>query len=453
MTAELTFTPIRDSYSAIPTYPTLGTMLDGAATRKRIDYLYAPHEVTVSWKLNAIDYTNFMGFFRTTLLNSTEYFLMDLVVDIGALVPHRCRVKSGGTPRLNQVNGITFHVTATLEVEVNPTWTGLIAYGNPSNVNFNHTSPKLVGPIQPGDTVQIFNSEGTHPSGEIEWIFDGVSGNITLGNNPTFSPTATTPFTASVWFKTSSTAAMHLFGKQDGVPLVATGWSMFIQAGGTMFLALRSSFTNKAEVQTAALFHDGIEHHAVFRHSGSGTVAGLSLRVDGADVSLVTIEDSLAGNSTSTTAPATIGMRNGTLLPFDGTIKHVSYWSIALNDSQADDLYNDGVPPDLSLLPFFSNCEGWWKVDALDEVGTDGMIDYSGNGNEGTAEGGLVPTVGDGSVDVNLDGIYEVFSVTPNNQIKLVDPELVNSDWLLLAGIGSYGSDTVISTLTRHPRT
>src|SRR5687767_1921519 len=160
MTTPITFTPVRDGYSVIPTYPIREALFDGAATRKYTDALYLPHEVTVNWKLtSAVQYTNFMGFFRTTLLDATEYFLMDMVTSIGALVPHRCRSK-GGMPRLNQVNGTTFNVTATLEVEVNPTYTGLITYEAPDLITFIHSTPVLVGPLQPGDTIRVFNSAG-----------------------------------------------------------------------------------------------------------------------------------------------------------------------------------------------------------------------------------------------------------------------------------------------------
>lgn len=173
MTVELTFTPVRDGYSVIPTYPIREALFDGAATRKYTDALYLPHEVTVNWKLNNIQYTNFMGFFRTTLLEATEYFLMDLVTSIGALIPHRCRSK-GGMPRLNQVSGTTFHVTATLEVEVNPTYTGIITYEDPGTITFIHSTPRLVGPLQPGDTIRVFNSSGIHPDGAVDLDLDGT---------------------------------------------------------------------------------------------------------------------------------------------------------------------------------------------------------------------------------------------------------------------------------------
>lgn len=174
MTAVIPYTPIRDGYSSIPTYPIVETMLEGGKTRKRLNPLFATHEVTVNWKLvNPVDYTNFMGFFRTTLKEATEYFLMDLVTDIGWLTTHRCKTKSG-MPKLTQVNGNCFYATAILEVDVNPTYTGLILYQEPDLVIFTHSKPSLVGPFQPGDGLRILNSSGIHPGGPTDINIDGV---------------------------------------------------------------------------------------------------------------------------------------------------------------------------------------------------------------------------------------------------------------------------------------
>lgn len=174
MTIQLPFTPIREGYSVVPSYPIREAIFEGGKLRKGFDPLFIPHEITVNWKLiTPIQYTAFMGFFRTTLLDSTEFFLLDLVTDIGALVPHRCRLKEG-TPRLDQVKGNCFYCSTTLEVEVNPTWTGLILYEEPGLIVFNHDKPRLVGPLQPGDTIRIFNSSGIHPSGSTALNLDGI---------------------------------------------------------------------------------------------------------------------------------------------------------------------------------------------------------------------------------------------------------------------------------------
>ncbi len=171
-TPFLSYTPLRDGYTFDPGYNVLELSTDGSGTRSRANVLYQPHKITINWSLSPSDYTKFMGFFRTTLANATRVFLMDLPTDIPIISTHRCR--SVGMPQLNQVKGMSMMVSATLEVEANPTYTGNILYQEPGNVIFATTSPFLVGPIQAGDTIRIVDSSGTHPTGPTALNLDGV---------------------------------------------------------------------------------------------------------------------------------------------------------------------------------------------------------------------------------------------------------------------------------------
>lgn len=449
MTIELTYQPIRDGYSAIPTYPIREALFEGAATRKYTDALYAPHEVTVNWKLtSAADYTAFMGFFRTTLLEATEFFLMDLVIDIGALVPHRCRTK-GGMPKLQQVVGNCFYVTATLEVEVNPTYTGLILYSGPNLINFSHVSPRLVGPLQPGDTVRVFNSSGTHPQGTIEWEFDGVDDDISVGD--VLDMTRTTPRSIFVWYA-SEEYGNALLGKQSAANQV--GWRFTLSSALEDVILCGPGGTQQIQVASDPRPPiDGNFHHFGWTYSGNSNASGFNFYLDGSATGKTTDINNLTSADTTNSQPLQIGNR-GTTAPFEGKIKHVSIWNRVLTAGEVSQIYGSGSPPDLSGLSFFSDCIGWWKIDEFDTVATGGIIDYSSNGNNGTARNGFAPTILPEPTDLNLDGTYIIDAVDPNTQIELVDPHIVNPDWSILTNLGSYGSESlgnVISTLTRIP--
>lgn len=173
MTLSLQFEPIRDGYTFEPSYPVIEVKLDGGISDKRQDSLYIPHLVTVNWILTGSQYTQFMGFFRTTLKNGTLSFLMDLLADVGVPTTHKCRT-IGGMPKLTGQRGQAFYVTCTLEVEVNPTYTGVITYTEPGIVTFSTDFPFFVGPILTGDTIRIVDSAGTHPTGPTELDLDGV---------------------------------------------------------------------------------------------------------------------------------------------------------------------------------------------------------------------------------------------------------------------------------------
>jgi hypothetical protein len=454
MAETLTFTPVRDSYSVTPTYPIRETILEGAATRKFTEPLYLPHEVSVSWKLNPLQYTNFMGFFRTTLLDSTEYFLMDLVTDIGALVPHRCRTKSG-LPRLTQANGSCFYVSATLEVEVNPTYTGLILYEEPNIIRFTHTSPMLVGPIQPGDTIEIFNSTGEHPEGTGEWIWLlSESTNVAnFGNVTGFERTDDHSY--ACWFRTSMVPAGYLFFKQN-TAAVRHGPAIFIQAGQVFFnLNNSTAGTNDMSTRTNGAFNDGGTHSLVVTYGGGGGTT-VNFYVDGVLVTKTIVQDALAATIINA-SPLLIG-NDSAGFPFDGMLANCAQWTVELTAGDVTKFHNAGQYGDLNSIALSADPSWWVKFDGTDAVGSNNLIDHGPSGFDGTAGGGLEPTLQAGPTDLNLDGIYEVDTVDPNNEVTLVTPELVNSDWALLASLGTpgqYGDEThgnVISTLTRHPR-
>lgn len=224
----------------------------------------------------------------------------------------------------------------------------------------------------------------------VSWVFDGINDLIDMGNQPTLTPTATTPFTAIVWVTTTSTANGVLFGKQENAGNLR-GWSIIMLAGGQIFLSLRSTNLLKAEAQTAVTVNDGNRHQVAFVHNGSGTLAGFACYIDGVAVALTPIADTLAGNSTSTTIAAQIGARD-TGVFFSGMLEHVSWWSDDLTAAEVSQTYAAGLPPDLTGLSFAGDLLDWWKIDATDVVGAGGIHDYGPSALNGTAAGGLAPT-------------------------------------------------------------
>lgn len=449
MLLELQFTPLRDSYTAVTSYPVVEINYDGGALNKRGDPLFCPHEVTLGFRLvSPQQYTAFMGFFRTTLKEATEFFLLDLVVDVGVLIPHICRTK-GGMPKLDQVDGNSFYVSCPIEVQVNPTYTGNILYTGPNQISFTHTSPRLVGPIQPGDTVRVLNSAGTHPNGTTQWIFDGIDDEVAMGD--VLDMTRTTARSVFGWYTTDE-YGNAILSKQAAVN--NTGWRFTVSSNPDEDLILCGP-SGIQQIQVGANPRppvDNLEHHFGWTYTGSSTAAGVTMYLDGSATGKTVGTDNLTSANITNSQPLQIGNR-GTTAPFEGKLRHITVWNRDLTSLEVSQLYNGGVPPDVSDLSFFSDCIGWWKLDANDTATPNGIIDYSVSGNDGTAN--FSPAVSDGSTDLDLDGIYEVESVDPDNKIMLVDPDLVNPNWLLLADLGPYGSEllgNVTSTVVRYPR-
>ena len=170
------FTPLRDGYTFNPGYPTVQLKYAGL-TKKRQENLVlnAVHRVTVNWVLTSPQkYTRFMGFFRTTLQNGTLGFLMDLVSDIGVPTTHRCRTM-GRLPKLTQMRGNNFYCSCELEVEANPTFTGVIEYQATTNsVQLVRVFPFFSSHFRDGENVRIIGASGIHPDGDVVINLDGV---------------------------------------------------------------------------------------------------------------------------------------------------------------------------------------------------------------------------------------------------------------------------------------
>lgn len=174
-TPTLTYAPVRDGYQFTPGYGIIETKLDGGQSRRRLDVAAFSHTIQANWVLRSIEYTDFMGFFRSDLKQGTLDFLVNLVSDIGTLTLHRARCV-GGLPHLTQNQGDGYSVAAVLEVDQNPTFTGNITYQwfdpDPENLQVPSTSPPSLAGFLSGDRIQVVNAipSPTNPA----FNFDGI---------------------------------------------------------------------------------------------------------------------------------------------------------------------------------------------------------------------------------------------------------------------------------------
>lgn len=197
MTQTLLFQPVRDGYTFTPGYNTLESTLEGRflAKRQQNKVLYAPHILNVNWVLSRVQYTQFMGFFRTNLQNGTLSFLTDfMVTDI--LVPTRHKCKSlQGMPKLTQVKALAYYVSCIVEAEANPTYTGLIRYEAPLKVIYSNSHPEFTSGFRAGDIIQVTDSAGIHPATGTALSFNGQ---FTVGST-TSTDTVTLQFGTAPW--------------------------------------------------------------------------------------------------------------------------------------------------------------------------------------------------------------------------------------------------------------
>ena len=433
--------------------------LEGGGSRRRQDILLPGFTVNCQWLLSATEYTEFMGFFVTTLRYGRDDFLMDLITDIGIPTTHLCRTV-GGIPKLTQQKYDGYWVSCTIECDKNPTFTSTITY-----------TPDFI-------------------DGETVWNFDGSNDDIITGD--VFDMTPATERSVFVWYRTSGPRGRAVVGKQAAASNV--GWRFTISSNNTQDLIISSSAgANQLQIgSNQAAPTDGAWHHWGFTKSTSVNASGVDLYLDSVATARNIGTNNLTGGTTTTNAlDFQIGAR-GSDAYFDGNLKHISIWNRKLTPSEVVQIYGGGDPPDLSLLSFFSDCIGWYILDDTDATGAGNIIDHSASGFDGTARGAspvvevadsingqiifsgigrhfqegdtlrIINSTGvhpDGDVPLNLDGIYDVGVTTVGNVVTILLPSEVNPDWttlynidpILLAEYGNLANGNVTSTVTKVP--
>lgn len=114
---KLLVRPESSSYNLTFGTEALRTELDGGRGRYRADILGASTMLEgIEWKLDPDKYNYFMAFYRTETKRASLPFTMDLLVDNSELVTCDCNFVPGSV-RLSQQSGITYIVSASIEVK------------------------------------------------------------------------------------------------------------------------------------------------------------------------------------------------------------------------------------------------------------------------------------------------------------------------------------------------
>lgn len=449
MTLTLSYTPIQTGYSSEEIPGTIYIPLEGGTGRRRQDILLNGHIVNCQWLLkDKEEYTRFMGFFITDLRYGVDDFLLDLYTDIGVPTTHKCRT-IGGLPRLTQQKGDAYWATCQIECDKNPTFTDTIVY--------------------------------TTSAGDgIAWIFDGINDNISFGD--VLDKDITDSFSIFGWVDSPGPSGA-LLSKQGTAS--STGWRFTASCNWIMV----SSTAGQIQVGPTTAPSANSLHQVGMTYDGSGNASGVTLWLDGVDVTGAVASDNISGGNSLNTQPLRIGLR-GSSLPVLGTLAHVSLWDKKLTAGEVTEVYNAGIFPDLDSVSCAANLDLWIKLDSNDTSDPDGVIDHGPDGIDGTSnfdptqfgvvgageviyeniskffkEGDFVRVLNtsgvhpDGNVPLNLDGVYEVMEVTSSGSLYLDNPSTVNDGWTTLYNIdpvdlAEYGgllTGNVLSTVTKVP--
>ena len=141
-----------------------------------------------------------------------------------------------------------------------------------------------------------------------------------LANPADFSFERTDPFSLAAWVKTTSNTSGTLLSKLDATS--TTGWGLFQYGTATtprfsLGLQGNGGANNYAMVATNAI-SSGVWHYVVATYSGTSTVAGMKIYVDGVSQPLTTLSDTLTVSIVNAQTPALNGRGGSTNMSSDG---------------------------------------------------------------------------------------------------------------------------------------
>jgi hypothetical protein len=156
----------------------------------------------------------------------------------------------------------------------------------------------LASQQQPGEIDGSVNFEGN------TWA--------SLANPANFSFERTDSFSLSGWFKAVSNSGGTLISKFPN-PQNA-GWGLFQYPGSsspTIALGLFGTGASTGALAETPAVTAGVWHYVVATYSGTSTVAGMNIYVDGVNQPLTTLSNNLTTTILNTVTPAAINGRGG----------------------------------------------------------------------------------------------------------------------------------------------
>lgn len=185
--------------------------------------------------------------------------------------------------------------------------------------------------------------------------FDGSDDVVTHGNVAAMQFEYDDDWTLSVWFCTSASAGVQTIFCKRGASSPWVGYALTLQASGEIRVILKAAAS--ALTLEGPVLNDGSWHHAAVRvtYPGAGFPgpSDVSLCIDGAEVSLSTITDSLAGtilSASNVSVGATYAVPGTIYEPFAGQLTNYAAWYEALSDSDMLDVFARGLAGDVSNI-------------------------------------------------------------------------------------------------------
>jgi len=206
--------------------------------------------------------------------------------------------------------------------------------------------------------------------------FDGTNDYVSTG----LDVGGASALTVSAWVKHDSVANASIVSQYVGSGNRAFRLSMYPTTASWAGLRLDAYNSSNTNFGTNYLLNPvisaGVWYHAAFVFTGSAITVYYNGNAS-PTVSMTGVLDSVTRN-------VDIGSSGGSSEFMNGKIDEVGIWTSALSASDITDIYNSGVPADISSY----SPVGWWRMGDDDSGSGTTITDQGSGGNDGTLVNG-----------------------------------------------------------------
>ena len=222
-------------------------------------------------------------------------------------------------------------------------------------------------------------------------IFDGVDDYVSLGGNVSLA----NDFTIEIWASTLKSGSNDFLGHASDTTFIRTDT-------GNNRLRIRNTSGSIANLTSLTTPTDGSIFHLVLsRNSGVITAYLNGVKTGNTPTIYGTLNINEIGNVSGNTE-------------YDGLIFSVSIFNSAFTETEAQELFNDGVALDATTHSQSANLIGYWRND-----GVTTWKDRSTNSNDGTVSGSPDSITIREGLNTNRDGLGFYFTNPSNNVLRL----------------------------------
>jgi hypothetical protein len=190
--------------------------------------------------------------------------------------------------------------------------------------------------------------------------FDGANDHVNVGRNAAFQFDFSSRFSISAWIKTTASTGSGIIGKRP----VSAGWYFSIESSNVIGLVLQGTSSAIMVRSVASGVSDGNWHHVAGTYNGNSNASGISLFVDGRQVSTNTILNSAVG-SLLNSGDTTIGSVTTNQFFLAAHLDDIILFSTNLTPNEIQFIYEQGRGGGLLMQPprrrsyFIAPVSGW----------------------------------------------------------------------------------------------